>query len=245
MGLLSKLFGKKDVQLEPLRVDMHSHLLPALDDGAEDLEQSLTLVRKLSDMGYQKFIMTPHIMGDFYKNTPEGILGKLDVLRQAVKEEGIDVTLEAAAEYYLDEWFVERLEKGEKLLTFGDNYLLFETSYINRPHLLHDVIFQLKSLGYVPVLAHPERYTYLYESFEEFKKIYELGALFQLNLNSITGYYSGAAKKYAQKLIDHKMVDFVGTDCHAERHVKVLKKVHKDSYYAKVLELPLKNRELI
>src|SRR5688572_24415891 len=135
-GFWQWLFGKTDQKsalLNVLQADMHSHLLPGLDDGSETLEQSLELVAEMIDLGYKKLIMTPHIMGDFYKNTPEGIREKLELLREAVKSKNWDIELDCAAEYYMDEWFVQRLENGDKLLTFGDNYLLFETSYLNEP----------------------------------------------------------------------------------------------------------------
>src|SRR5688572_30955186 len=128
-----KIFGSASEPAPPaalsdLKVDMHSHLLPGLDDGAETLEKSLELVEKMVGLGYKKLIMTPHIMGDFYKNTPEGITEKLELLQAAIKEKNWDIELACAAEYYLDEWFVRRLENNDKLLTFGKNYLLFETS---------------------------------------------------------------------------------------------------------------------
>ncbi|HSI89732.1 MAG TPA: CpsB/CapC family capsule biosynthesis tyrosine phosphatase, partial [Adhaeribacter sp.] len=155
-----KLFGSSEPELPAatladLRADMHSHLLPGLDDGAETLERSLELVEKMLGFGYKKLIMTPHIMGDFYKNTPEGIAEKLALLKAAVKEKGWQIELAFAAEYYLDEWFIRRLENNDKLLTFGDNYLLFETSYINEPSFLKEAVFSMQSAGYKPVLAHP------------------------------------------------------------------------------------------
>src|SRR5688572_30468129 len=219
-SFFQKIFGSSSepsvaALLSDLKADMHSHLLPGLDDGAENLEQSLELVEKMVGFGYEKLIMTPHIMGDFYKNTPEGIHEKLGLLQKAVSEKGWNIQLACAAEYYLDEWFVERLKNNDKLLTFGDNYLLFETSYINEPRVLSEAIFAMQSAGYKPVLAHPERYTYLYGKFDDLVKLKELGVLMQINLNSLSGYYSEGAKRVAEKLIDAKMVDMAGSDAHS------------------------------
>ncbi|RZK21383.1 MAG: capsular biosynthesis protein [Hymenobacter sp.] len=232
-----------------LQVDMHSHLLPGLDDGAETLEHSLELLRELSELGFQKLVMTPHIMGDFYKNTPTGIRAALAELQAAAAAAGLgDVVLECAAEYYLDEWLGRKLADGTELLSFGgaQRYLLFETSYMNEPFNLHATIFELKAAGYQPVLAHPERYTYFYGRFAEVKKLREeYGVLFQLNLNSLAGYYSPAARHMAEQLIDAGLVDFVGTDTHHLRHTAALAtKTVKSGYFRKLLALPLLNNTL-
>ena len=253
MSFFQKLFGRgsaplASASLGALGTDMHSHLLPGLDDGAETLEQSVELLRQLQALGYRKLIMTPHIMGDFYRNTPEGIRGALAALRQAAAAAGISgVELECAAEYYLDESFGQRLEREEELLTFGgeQRLVLVETSYINEPFNLAETIFNLKAAGYQPVLAHPERYTYLYGRFEELVRIRQEGVLLQVNLNSITGYYSAGAKRVAEKLIDGGMVDLLGTDTHHVKHLDTLRtKVLTSPYLAKVLLLPLLNNRL-
>jgi len=254
-SFFQKLFGSQAEQpalpvegLAALGADMHSHLLPGLDDGAETVEHSVELLRALRALGYRKLIMTPHIMGDFYKNTPEGIKTALDALRQAATEAGItDVELECAAEYYLDEWFGRRLDRGDELLSFGGEkrYLLFETSYINEPFNLAETVFRLQSMGYQPVLAHPERYTYFYGRFDDLVKVRENGALLQLNLNSLAGYYSAGAKKIAERLIDAGLVDLVGTDAHNLKHVTTLRdKTLPAEYMRKLLALPLLNNSL-
>jgi tyrosine-protein phosphatase YwqE len=225
-------------------VDMHSHILPGIDDGSENLELSLELVQAMQALGYRKLIMTPHIMSDFYKNTPEIIREKLQLLRQAVKEAGIEMELDCAAEYYLDEGLLQKLEHGEELLTFGDNYLLFETSFLNEPLNLREVIFKMRSNGYNPVLAHPERYTYFYGKFDALVALREYGVLFQVNLNSLTGYYSPGAKEYAERLIDKGLVDFMGSDTHGVKHATNLHRVLSSKHMAKALALPLRNNQL-
>ena len=235
--------------LAVLGADMHSHLLPGLDDGAETLEHSLDLLRALRELGYRKLIMTPHIMGDFYKNTPEGIRAVLGQLRAAAASAGLgDVELECAAEYYLDEFLGQKLANGTEMLTFGGDkrYLLFETSYMNEPLNLFETIFDLQGRGYQPVLAHPERYTYLYGRFSEIEKLRrDYGVLLQINLNSLAGYYSPAAKKVAEQLIDAGLVDFVGTDTHHLRHTDtLLRRALSLPHMEKLLQLPLLNNTL-
>ena len=235
--------------LAQLGADMHSHLLPGLDDGAATIEHSLELLRELRELGFRKLIMTPHIMGDFYKNTPATIRAALAELQEAAALAGLDdVALECAAEYYLDEWLGQKLADGTELLSFGgeQRYLLFETSYMNEPFNLQHTIFELKAAGYQPVLAHPERYTYLYGRFSEIQKLkQEYGVLLQLNLNSLAGYYSPGARHVAEQMIDNGLVDFVGTDTHHLRHTAALAtKTVVSPYFRKLLALPLLNDTL-
>ncbi|WP_230687862.1 tyrosine-protein phosphatase [Hymenobacter ruricola] len=258
-SLWQKLFGGAAAPAAPaappvaalaaLGADMHSHLLPGLDDGAETVEHSLELLRALRDLGFRKLVMTPHIMGDFYKNTPEGIRAALQLLRDAAAGAGLgDVALDCAAEYYLDEFLGHKLADGTEMLTFGGEkrYLLFETSYMNEPLNLFEIIFEMKAQGYRPVLAHPERYTYLYGRLAEIEKLRRnYDVLLQVNLNSLSGYYSPGAKKVAEQLIDGGLVDFVGTDTHHLRHTDtLLKRTVPQPYLKKLLDLPLLNNTL-
>ena len=258
-SLWQRLFGGAAAQTEllpppvaslaGLGTDMHSHLLPGLDDGAETVEHSLELLRSLRDLGFRKLVMTPHIMGDFYKNTPESVRAALAMLREAAEAAGLgDVALECAAEYYLDEFLGRKLTDGTEMLTFGGEkrYLLFETSYMNEPLNFYDIVFELKAQGYCPVLAHPERYTYLYGRFAELEKMRrDYGVLMQVNLNSLAGYYSPGARKVSEQLIDAGLVDFVGTDTHHLRHTEtLLKRVAPLPYLTKLLQLPLLNPTL-
>lgn len=241
------LFGGDTATLESLSaigVDMHSHILPGLDDGADTLERSVELVQAMQQLGYRKLIMTPHVMSDFYRNTPEGIRERLQYLQDGLTEAGIEMELGCAAEYYLDEAFLQKLEDGEELLTFGDNYLLFETSFLNEPLNLRDAIFKMRSKGFKPVMAHPERYTYFYGKFDDLVALREHGVLLQPNLNSLTGYYSPAAKNLVEKLIDGGLVDFVGSDVHSLKHIGSLQKVLSTKYISKLLALPLLNSQL-
>jgi len=252
-SFLQRLFGgmksaATPESLQELVVDMHSHLLPGIDDGAATIEHSLELLREMQALGYRKLVMTPHVMGDFFRNTPDTIRTALAQLQDAAAAAGItDIALECAAEYYLDEWFGRKLETGEELLTFGGDrhYLLLETSYINEPFNLAETVFNLRASGYQPVLAHPERYTYLYGRFEELERIRESGVLLQVNLNSLAGYYSSGAQRVAEKLIDAGLVDMVGTDAHNVKHTTTLRtKVLTANYLRKALALPLLNSTL-
>ncbi|MEQ8363941.1 MAG: CpsB/CapC family capsule biosynthesis tyrosine phosphatase [Cyclobacteriaceae bacterium] len=235
---------KRQVSLTPLETDIHSHLLPQLDDGVKSLEESGQLIRQFIDLGYKKIITTPHVMNDFYRNESSDITEKLALLRQYLNAEKIDIPIEAAAEYFLDESLIERINKGEKLLTFGNNYLLFETNFLTEPFQLKEFIFSVTTLGYKPVLAHPERYQYLVSSFEKVEDLRNRGVLFQINIPSIIGAYSKPIQKLALQLIEKGWVDFLGSDCHNQIQMDVLKETFRNKYFKRALELPLLNRSL-
>jgi len=193
-----------------LRVDIHSHLLPQLDDGVKSMSEALEILRNFEHLGFEKVITTPHIMGNYYANTPEIIEGKLNDLKTEVSKSGLSIEIEAAAEYYMDDQFISMLDNKDQLLTFGDNYLLVETSYMNEPMFLNEVLFKIKSLGLKPVIAHPERYLYLQEKPEKILELVDRGALMQINVNSIIGFYSIPTKKLARWMVDHETIHFFG-----------------------------------
>ena len=222
------LFNKKkyvatDTKLN-VTTDFHSHILPGLDDGAPDIEASLLLVKGLRSIGYKKLIASPHVIGDMYRNTPEKILAALDVLQVACKEHGIDIELAAAAEYMLDDYFLDMLRSGKKLLTVDKNLLLTELSYATPTDNLHEIAFELLTQNYQPILAHPERYFYYHRNLAFYDTLKEYGFLMQVNLLSLTCYYGPGVMKVARYLFEKGMVDFVGTDMHHERHLGMLSK---------------------
>lgn len=231
---LFNLFRKSPADLSVLKTDMHSHFIPGIDDGAKNMEESLELLKEMHTLGYRKVITTPHIMSDQYRNTPEIILGGLENLRKAVKIAGIDIAVEAAAEYYFDYNFEKELPLAKKL-TFGKNYLLWEMSFMNSPDTLNDGIFKMVTQDYKPVLAHVERYPFFHHDYAIYEDLVSRGTLLQLNLNSISGQYGIPTKKAAEWLIDHDMISFLGTDCHHMGHLEILKKTLLEKYTHKIL----------
>ena len=227
------LFSKQ--KQSSLQVDIHSHLIPSIDDGAKNMDESIELILELKKMGYKKLITTPHI-SDMFPNSKETILHEFQKLKEEVKRRKIAIELEVAAEYYADESFEKLLTKGN-LLSFGKgNYLLFELSYFTKPQDLESLIYEIQQAGYTPVLAHPERYTYFHDSIENYKRLKKVtDVLFQLNIVSIANYYSKQIKKVAKELIDAGLIDFMGSDTHQKRHTTYLKKTFSDTYYKKSL----------
>ncbi|WP_236017479.1 tyrosine-protein phosphatase [Roseivirga sp. E12] len=227
-----------------LKTDVHSHLIPGIDDGVQSLEESLDILREMEALGYEKVITTPHTMSGSYDNTPEIINAGLDKVRKGITSEGLNIKLEAATEYFLDETFMERLEKDEQLMTFGQNHVLVETSFISPPPQLKEASFQLTMKGYKMIFAHPERYIYLLEDKLLLEELIDRDIIFQLNAVSLTGCYSKPVKKFAERLIDMKIPRLVGTDCHNMGHINLLKEATQTKYWKKLLDLDLLNNSL-
>ncbi len=222
---------------------MHSHLLPGIDDGVKSFEESIEVITSLQAMGYNKFITTPHIMSDFYRNTPEVIRSLCDELRLELAKSNIDVEIDCAAEYYMDDMFDELLA-SKSLMTFGDNNVLVETSYLNPVSNLKETFFNMQMAGYQPVLAHPERYVFMYSDFEQYNDIFGRDVLFALNLGSFVGYYSKESKKIIEKLVKNKMVHFIGSDIHNMRLIPHFQRAIQTSAYQQCSAYKLINNSL-
>jgi len=244
-GLFKKKEKKKHItsNYETVMVDMHSHVLPGIDDGAQTPQDSVLLVKKMMALGIKKIIATPHIMVDFYRNTPETIGNALTILKAELKKDNIDIEIEAAAEHYFDETFEERIT-NHKLMTMGDNHVLFEFGFISPPPNYISVVQKMRDLGYRPILAHPERY--LYMTLEQYKNLHDWGCDFQLNTISLTGYYGREVKVAAELLIDNQLIDYISSDMHHLRHAEALKDALRTTYIEKVMfDYPLKNQMLL
>ena len=234
--MIFSFFKKKEYKRGPLlTTDLHSHLIPGIDDGSQNMEESITLLQGLEALGYKKVITTPHIMVDAYRNTPQIIKSGLDDLRKRATEEGIQIEIEAGAEYYLDEGLSDHLKSAD-VMSISNKYLLFETSYISKPMQMEEMIFEISSAGYIPLLAHPERYRYIREPKKEFERFKELGVLFQVNLNSFGGHYGKSAKSNAEYLSRHGMIDFLGSDVHHKKQVESLHNVFYSEVYKEIFK---------
>jgi tyrosine-protein phosphatase YwqE len=241
MSVFGSLFKKKNPQLEdalsfaPIVADMHSHLLPGIDDGSVDMENSIELISALRSMGYQKLITTPHIFWDMYKNTTEIIREKEALVNAELMLRGIDVQLEAAAEYYVDEHFEELIAKND-ILSFGDKYVLFELSFDTEQINYKRAVFNLQLNGYKPILAHPERYEYWHSNFSKYEDIADRGILIQINTNCLTGHYGPGVKRISERLIEADLVDFIGTDTHHVGHLNLLEAMRHSPLLKKLIE---------
>lgn len=244
MGIFD-LFKNKKVDLEPFdlsrfKVDIHSHLIPGIDDGSQTMDETIAMLAKFQSLGYKKVITTPHIMSDSFPNTSENILAGLEDVRAEVKKVGLTIEIEAAAEYYFDETFVAKI-KDKDLLTFGDNYVLLEFAFHSPPQYIDQMFFELQSRGYRPVVAHFERYMYYLGKIDRAVEWRQKGINIQININSLSGHYGQDIKKQAERIIDAGEFDFIGTDCHRIEHLLLLEDSLTSPYIHKIGTYLLKN----
>lgn len=249
--MFRSLFGSGKTSAEPdlsfLGADMHSHLLPGLDDGLKTIEDSVDFINQLQQMGYKKLICTPHILSDMHPNTPETILPKLDLVRKAIAGAGIDMQIEAAAEYMIDLEFERLIGSKKPLLTFGPkNYILIEMSYVAPSPNYEKMIFELQMRDMKPIFAHPERYTYFHSQFNQYQRLIDLGCDLQVNILSLSGFYGKEVKRAGEALFKKGMVRFLGTDMHHHRHLMMTKElVVKKDFLSIVSSAGLLNKTLL
>lgn len=232
---------KKEISLDLawLGTDMHSHLIPGIDDGAKDIATSIQLIKGLENLGYKKLITTPHVLWEIYANTPDIITQGLGELKAAVDKEGLNIELHAAAEYFMDDHFEEELKKKTPLLSISKNMVLVEFSMLTAPFDVQKILFEMQMQGYQPVLAHPERYTYLSRSKNTYEDLKYAGCIFQLNLLSLTGYYGRSVQDLAEFLLKNDYYELAGTDLHHAQHLSALQKLSSSPLYQKLKESSL------
>jgi protein-tyrosine phosphatase len=238
---LFHIFKKKTTNdtgdiLRQIQADMHSHILPGIDDGSPDVETSLVLIEALVKKGYKKFICTPHIFKELYPNTRETITGAYEKLLPFVKEKFPNVEMGYAAEYYMDEYFDQLLADNEKLLTVHENWVLVEHSFMQAPFDLKEKLFNLQMAGYTPILAHPERYEFYTKNIKAYDELYDIGCIFQVNLLSLIGYYGKTAQELAKHLISKKYIKLIGTDMHHFKHMEAMQSINTNKYITELLQ---------
>jgi protein-tyrosine phosphatase len=232
----------KDVSLDRIGIDIHSHLIPGIDDGVETVEEAVAMAAKMQSLGFSHIVTTPHVMWDCYKNTPEIILSGLENVRQGAAEAGLTIKIDAAAEYFIDEHFNELLVTGQQFLTLPGNRLLVELPYSTPLMNTSETLFSIIKNGYQPVLAHPERYTYFYSDPSVYKKLADQGCELQVNILSLTGYYGENITKMAEWLLRNNLITFLGTDAHKIQHLDMIQKSNRNNWISKY---PFQNEKLI
>lgn len=243
------LFFKKKIPLTDFFtdgfVDIHSHLLPGIDDGAKDMDTSIALLLKMASYGIKNFITTPHVLGSVYPNSSEVIRQQLAAVKKELEKREIkDISIQAAAEYMLDGEFSALLDQKD-ILVLKDNYILVEMSYFSAPINLYELLFKIQLKGYKPVLAHPERYNFYHTDFKSYYKLKQAGCLFQLNLLSLTDQYGKGVQKTSEKLLKENLYDFVGTDTHHQNHLELLPKIGTKKTLEKIKHLLNNNKKFL
>lgn len=208
--------------------DIHCHVLPGIDDGAKNCTETREMLEAYKAMGCVKIIATPHILKGSYPNTKATIFSAFEKIQTEIPD--LPLVETAAAEHMLDEGFEQILKNGD-VLPLKEKYVLIEMSYFQQPVNLNELIFTMEHKGFIPVLAHPERYNFI-NSIEDFKDLKKRGCLFQLNLLSLSKHYGPEVHKKAMLLLKNDLYDFAGTDAHHKRHLTKIASisVHKKNY---------------
>jgi tyrosine-protein phosphatase YwqE len=239
MGLFSWLKKDNDssnkVDFSLLHTDIHSHLIPGIDDGSPDMETSIALLKELESLGFKKVITTPHVKAEYFPNDVNRLDELCAELKRAARFEGLQIRIEVGAEHLLDDGVYERINNG-LFKTFGDNYLLIELPFLDPPFGLDGYIFELQLAGYKPILAHPERYLYWFNDFNRFVKLKDSGVLFQANILSFGNYYGKDTYNLVKKLTDNNMIELLGTDTHSQVHIEAIRKASSSNLLKKLIE---------
>ena len=255
-------------------IDFHSHILPNIDDGSTSMEESVKLIKEAAQAGFTGIISTSHYLQNYYESDEEERKGLLAELAEQVKmadvksSEGIgkerasnDDTgsfaeysrmpkLYLGNEIYITTEMLELLEERKASTINGTNYVLFELPMNSKTLFVKEVVYKLIENGYKPIIAHPERYSYVKEDIEYVRDLKNMGALFQSNYGSVIGMYGSSAKKTLKKLLKEDLISFLGSDVHAVGQIypqipKILKKLEKWISAEKLEELTTLNAEKV
>ena len=204
-------------------VDSHCHILPKIDDGPADENISIAIANLLLEMGVKTVVATPHVISDVYPNTTEKILEAVEKTNALFQRVGLPLDVLAGAEYYVEKNLLDRIETDD-LVAWGDaRYVMFESPEEQEPMLLEDVVFNLKTAGYTPVLAHAERYRFLQQNPQRILDLRRLGVKFQINHPSFHLPKISRRGELARCLYIKGYADLLGTDIHrATSHDRVL-----------------------
>lgn len=236
------MFFKRHYDLR-LQVDMHSHLVPGVDDGSKSLEESLGIIKSLQELGYEKLITTPHISETYYPNKPEFLEEHFSELKVRAMDD-LGVSMELGAEYMVDSTFLSTLKSEGKVLSWN-GHLLIETSFHNLPMIFEEVIYEIQCRNLIPVYAHPERYPYFVNKWSQLENLKARGVLFQVNAGSFAGLYGTGPMKMAKELLRRGMVDMIGSDVHNIEQVQTVKKALAGAILTKkTAEMTFRNGEL-
>ena len=253
LAFLRNLFRKRPSQgvvkndLKFLITDVHSHLVPGVDDGAPDMTSALALISRLHHLGFERLVTTPHIMSDLYPNTPDILQPRFHELKREVAKRFPSLTLTLAAEYFLDTSFIELLENPDKLLTFpcvdplnGDKHemLLFEFAFHEAPNdeLLTEAIFKMQTSGITPVVAHCARYPYWHMDRTKLESLHSKGVILTVNAATLVGNYGELAKETANHAVNQGWIRMVCSDTHAPHHIVAVKELETSEILAKLIE---------
>ncbi len=220
-------------------LDIHCHFIPGVDDGAKDVATTLNMAKKAKSLGYNAIFATPHYIESSHETQKEDLLNSVEILNNMLKERNINLSIYSGNEIYYSRNVLELLQ-DEKVCTLANSrYFLMELPFTGKVLGLNELIQNITHVGYIPIIAHPERYDFVNQNYKELYDIIEAGALLQVNLSSILGYYGNKPKATVKKLLKNNMVSIIGTDSHDDKKIydkfdmakkKILKLISEDKW---------------
>lgn len=226
-------------------IDIHSHVIPAVDDGSASVEETFEMIKEAKQVGFTDIILTSHFLLNHYETEANELIFWKDKLQEVLNKQAINIKLHSGMEIYISNQ-MEELIKNKRLLTLANSrYMLMELPMGSTIQYLDHVLYFLESIGIKPIIAHPERYKCVQDDPDIVQEYKDKGALIQCNYASILGIYGNNAKKTVKKLLKSGYVDFLGSDCHKQKQIytiipeaeKKIKKIIGDLNFKKISTL--------
>lgn len=195
-------------------IDIHSHILPGLDDGSTDMDTTLRMLRNAESCGTKSIIATPHYYRGFFETDYENVANLVEDLKNDIRSEGVCIDIYPGQEVFLDKHTSEMYKRGIISGLNGSRYLLVEMPMQDYSESFLDIVYELRLLGAVPVIAHPERYLHIIGDVNRINPFIEEGCLFQINSGSITGVFGKPVQKTAKLLVVNGLCNFIASDAH-------------------------------
>ena len=215
-------------------IDVHSHILPNIDDGSRSIEETFNLIKEAKEAGFEGIVCTSHYMENYYEtNRPEREVW-INVIHENLENKNIDMNLYLGNEIYMSDNIIELLEDGKATTMNDTSYVLFELPMNAEPMNLYDMVYEMQQYKIVPILAHPERYSFVQTDPELIYDLIDKGVLMQANYGSIIGQYGKKAQMIVQKFLENNMIHMLGTDVHRQNTI-----------YPKIPEIILELKSLI
>lgn len=215
-------------------IDVHSHILPNIDDGSRSIEETFNLIKEAKEAGFEGIVCTSHYMENYYEtNRPEREVW-INAIHENLENKNIDMNLYLGNEIYMSDNIIELLEDGKATTMNDTSYVLFELPMNAEPMNLYDMVYEMQQYKIVPILAHPERYSFVQTDPELIYDLIDKGVLMQANYGSIIGQYGKKAQMIVQKFLENNMIHMLGTDVHRQNTI-----------YPKIPEIILELKALI
>ncbi len=231
-------------------IDLHTHILPNIDDGSRSIDETFELIKEAQNAGFKSVVLTSHYMEGYYETNLHEREVLTNLIQNNFREKNIDIDVYIGNEIYMSDNLIKLLESGKASTINNTSYVLFEMPLNVEPYNLYDIIYQMQQNKIVPILAHPERYSFIQKDLELMYDLIEKGVLMQANFGSIIGQYGKKAQKTVRTFLNNNMIHLLGSDAHRHKTIypripEAIKELEKLISTEKLKELTTTNPELI